>query len=83
VKNGGGLAIMSGFGFGARIDDFTARKQPGEKRFNTRIALSHPAVTGSDRLFEILDPAITAKPSVGRSNSPVRSLDAGFCLCVR
>jgi hypothetical protein len=56
-ENGDELAIMSGFGFGARIDDFTARKHPREKRWGASIALSHPAVAGTDRLFEIINPA--------------------------
>src|SRR5262249_49597416 len=56
-KNGNGLAIMSGFGFRARIDDLTARKHPREKGLSTRIALSHPAMARTDRLFEIIDSA--------------------------
>jgi len=56
-KDGNGLAIVSGFGFRARIDNFTASKHAREKRFSTGIALSHPAVGRTDRLFEIIDPA--------------------------
>jgi hypothetical protein len=56
-KDGDGLAIMSSFRFRARIDNFTAGKHAREKRFGTSIALSHPAMGGTDRLFEIVDPA--------------------------
>ena len=48
---------MSGFGFRARIDNFTAGKHAREKRFTTSITLSHPAMGRMDRLFEIIDPA--------------------------
>ena len=55
-KDGDGLAIMGGFGFRARIDDLTAGKHAREKRFSTSIALSHPAMGRTDRLFEIINP---------------------------
>src|SRR6266851_2026180 len=56
-KDGDRLAIMSRFGFRARVDNFTAGKHAREKRFCTSIALSHPAMGRTDRLFEIIDPA--------------------------
>src|SRR5438874_1445795 len=37
-KDGDGFAIMSGFSFRARIDNFTAGKHPREERFSTSIA---------------------------------------------
>jgi hypothetical protein len=43
-KNGNGLAIMSGSGFRARIDNFTAGKHAREKRFSTSIASLNVAV---------------------------------------
>src|SRR5206468_8938859 len=56
-KDGNWLAIMGGFGFRARIDNFTGGKHAREKRFSTSIALPHPAMGRTDRLFEIIDPA--------------------------
>ena len=56
-KDGDGLAILSSFGFRVRIDNFTAGKHAREKRFSTSIALPHPAMGRTDRLFEIIDPA--------------------------
>jgi hypothetical protein len=55
-ENGDGLAIMSGFGFRARIHDFTRVNMP-ERKGSARASRSHLAMTRTDCLFEIIDPA--------------------------
>ena len=56
-KDGNGLAIMSGFGFRVRINNFTTRKHARKKRFSASITPPHPTMGGTDRLFEIVHPA--------------------------
>src|SRR5258708_30932760 len=54
------FAVVGGVAIRARVDNFAAGEHARKKRLSASIALPHPAMRRTDRLFEIVDPAAGA-----------------------